>query len=320
MLHKLYHPEVFQGTLRKKHYFEGWYFKHVTTDQLCVVSFIPGISLDDKDTHAFIQILDGRSGKSFYIRYPLNEFKWDRKKMFIRIGSSVFTEGYIRLDIASNEINVGGQIDYTNVVKYPGSLFSPGIMGWYSFVPFMECKHGIISVVHDLSGKISFDGEVIDFGGGKGYSEKDWGVSFPEGWIWVQSCNFPEHDTSFTLSIAKIPWLGSHFTGFICYVYSGKKFYLFSTYNRSIISNVIRENNKVEITIKNEQFTLGITVFKNSYGDLIAPDSGRMSRTIRESTDSEVQLRLDDKSGESIYSGTGKNAGLEIEEKIFDYI
>jgi tocopherol cyclase len=320
MLRKLYHPEVFQGTLRKKHYFEGWYFKHVTADQSRVVSFIPGISLDGNETHAFIQILDGRSGRSFYIRYSLNEFKWNRKNMYIRVGSSIFTEGYIRLDIASDEIKVGGQIDYSNVVKYPRSLFSPGIMGWYSFVPFMECKHGIISVVHDLSGKISLDGELTDFAGGKGYCEKDWGVSFPEGWIWVQSCNFPEHDTSFTLSIAKIPWLGSYFTGFICYVYSGKRFYLFSTYNKSIISEVIRGSDKIGITIKNDRHTLGVTIIKNSYGDLIAPVSGKMSRTIRESADSEVHLRLENNSGELIYTGNGKNAGLEIEEKVFDYI
>ena len=36
--------------------------------------------------------------------------------------------------------------------SYPGTIFSPGIMGWYSFVPFMECKHGIVSINHDLTG------------------------------------------------------------------------------------------------------------------------------------------------------------------------
>ena len=63
-------------------------------------------------------------------------------------------------------------------------------MGWYSFVPFMECNHGIVSVNHDLYGEISVNGNVIDFNNGKGYIEKDWGVSFPEAWIWIQSNNF----------------------------------------------------------------------------------------------------------------------------------
>ena len=26
---KIWHPEIFQGSLRKKRYFEGWYFKLV---------------------------------------------------------------------------------------------------------------------------------------------------------------------------------------------------------------------------------------------------------------------------------------------------
>ncbi len=27
---RLFHPEVFQGSLSQKRYFEGWYFKHVS--------------------------------------------------------------------------------------------------------------------------------------------------------------------------------------------------------------------------------------------------------------------------------------------------
>lgn len=320
MLHKLYHPELFQGSLRKRHYFEGWYFKHITPDLSSVISFIPGISIDGNDSHAFIQVLDGNSGNSSYIRYPLEEFRWDRKKMNFRIGSSVFTTHHIRLDIVSEELTVGGQIEYSNIIRYPGSLISPGIMGWYSFVPFMECNHGIVSVLQDLTGKVSVNGEFTDFTGGKGYSEKDWGVSFPEGWIWIQSCNFPENDISFSFSVAKIPWLGSFFTGFICFFYLGKNFYLFSTYNGSSIAKVERDENKIGISLKNKKYVLDIEVHKNTFSGLVAPVSGRMARNINESINSDVQVRLSDGPYGVIYSGTGKNAGLEIEEKIFDYL
>lgn len=51
-----YKPEVFQGNLKKKNYFEGWYFKNVTQDLSCTLSIIPGISLVENDPHAFIQI------------------------------------------------------------------------------------------------------------------------------------------------------------------------------------------------------------------------------------------------------------------------
>ena len=65
---------------------------------------------------------------------------------------------------------------------------------------------------------------------------------------------------------------------------------------------------------------LKIRVIKNSFGDLRAPVSGEMSRRIKESIDSEVHLQLSDKYENLEYEGTGKNVGLEIIEKIFDYV
>lgn len=74
------HPEIFQGDLRKKNYFEGWYFKHVSKDLNHVCSIIPGISLTGKSSHAFIQVIDGITGITDYITYPLEQFTWEKKK------------------------------------------------------------------------------------------------------------------------------------------------------------------------------------------------------------------------------------------------
>jgi len=320
MFPRLFNPEVFQGNLRKKHYFEGWYFKNVTQDLAYTFSFIPGVSLVENDPHAFIQIMSSRTGNTDYIRYPLDEFRWDKRKLFLQVGSSTFTGKEIILKIESDSINLTGQIDFNNMIKYPVSIFSPGIMGWYSFVPFMECNHGIVSVNHDLHGKISVNSKVINFNDGKGYIEKDWGVSFPEAWIWIQSNNFSEHDTSFSLSIAKIPWLGRFFIGFISFLFVNKKFYLFSTYNKSIFTVINHDKEKIEITLRNKKNILRIRVIKNSFRDLRAPVSGEMSRRIKESIDSEVHLQLFDKYQNPEYEGNGKSVGLEIIEKIFDYI
>lgn len=320
MFRRLYNPEVFQGNLRKKHYFEGWYFKQVTQDKSYTFSFIPGVSLVENDPHAFIQIMNGYSGNTDYLRYPLDEFSWDKRRLFLKVGSSTFTGSDIMLDIESESLNLTGQIDFNNIIKYPKNILSPGIMGWYSFIPFMECNHGIVSVNHDLHGWISINKNVIDFNGGKGYIEKDWGVSFPEAWIWIQSNNFEEHDTSFSFSIAKIPWMGRFFIGFIAFLYLNKKFYLFNTYNKSIVSEINHNKEIIEITVRNSRNILKIRVIKNSFGDLRAPVSGEMSRRIKESTDSEVHLQLLDKYDNPEYEGTGKSVGLEIIEKIFDYI
>lgn len=320
MLRRLYNPEIFQGNLKKKNYFEGWYFKQVTQDHSYTFSFIPGVSLVENEPHAFIQIMNGFTRSTDYIKYPLKEFTWDKRKLFLKVGSSTFTDNGITLDIENETIKLAGKIDFSNVIRYPKTILSPGIMGWYSFIPFMECNHGIVSVNHDLRGGISINGNKIDFTGGKGYIEKDWGVSFPEAWIWIQSNNFKEHDTSFSFSIAKIPWMGKFFIGFIAFLYLHGKFYMFSTYNKSVVSEIKHDREAVEITVRNRMNILNIKVIKNSFEELIAPVSGEMSRTIKESVDSEVHLKLLDKNDKLKYEGSGKNVGLEIIEKIFDYV
>jgi hypothetical protein len=193
-------------------------------------------------------------------------------------------------------------------------------MGWYSYVPFMECYHGIVSANHDLSGKLTFNDREIDFSGGKGYIEKDWGSSFPEAWIWVQCNHFPTRDASLFISVAKIPWLGKFFMGFIAFLYLNGKYYRFSTYNQSSISRVSFDLQALSIELKSKSYALKTRVLKNTSGELKAPQTGNMSRRIKESNDSVVDVTLADRYGHILFQETGHRAGLEIVEKIFDYL
>ena len=317
---RIFRPDVFQGNFKKKNYFEGWYFKQVSADLLNTLAIIPGVSLVKNDPHAFIQIMDGSTGKTDYIRYDLKDFRWDRRKFAVEVGSSVFTDKGISLDVKSEHTDLAGRIDFSNIVRYPARLLSPGIMGWYSFVPFMECNHGVVSVNHGLKGSLSLNGKEVKFDGGKGYIEKDWGISFPEAWIWVQSNNFGQYDASFMLSIAKIPWMGKYFVGLISFLYLNNRFYLFSTYNRSAFAEGTNNNNTLQISLRNKSHVLRVSVNKNSFSDLQAPVSGEMSRRIKESIDSRIHLQLSDESGLMLYEDTGTNVGLEITDGIFRYI
>jgi tocopherol cyclase len=320
MIYRIYKPELFQGSLKKKKYFEGWYFKHVNKERSHIISVIPGISITRNESHSFVQILDSDTGQGSYVSYSLNEFRWNRRRFLIEIGPNVFTSDFIDLNIEGNNTSLKGHLSYQNSVGYPGKLLSPGIMGWYSFVPFMECNHGIVSVIHEITGKLEFQGKEVDFTQGKGYIEKDWGTSFPEAWIWMQSSNFKEPYTSFSFSIAKIPWLGSYFIGFISFFFFSDKFYLFSTYNGSVVTEVTHDDRNIHFIVRNKKCRLHINVMSNSFSELIAPVSGEMSRTIKESPDSEIYLELYDNTDKLTYSGKGHCAGLEIIEKIFDYI
>ena len=169
---------MFQGHLKKKNYFEGWFLKHCSTDQGKVISVIPGIALNSTDSHAFIQIIDGISGQTHYIPYPMETFQWDRRNFKIQVGHSSFSLEGISLNIKHESMELTGEVDYINPVRYPGTLLSPGIMGWYSYVPFMECYHGIVSANHNLSGKLTFNRREIVFSGEKDILKKTGGHPF----------------------------------------------------------------------------------------------------------------------------------------------
>lgn len=319
MIFRLYNPSVFQGSLSKKNYFEGWYFKHVSAGLKDVFSFIPGISLNDRDPHAFIQVINGATGESSYIPYTLSQFSWRTDTLYLRIGKSVFTDKFISPEIRDGSIKITGRIDYHNVVKYPVKPFSPGIMGWYSFVPFMECKHGIVSVNHDLTGGIFVNDIPVDFDHGKGYIEKDWGTSFPESWLWIQANNFNDHNTCLHFSVAKIPWRGKYFIGFIAFLYYSGRFFLFSTYNNSRITELSHTGNSIFIVLENRHNTLKIHSGRGFTGELKAPVAGRMTRRIRESIDSRVSLALYNSEKNVVYTDSSSRAGIELIEKIFEY-
>jgi hypothetical protein len=319
MIFRVYKPDVFQGSLRKRNYFEGWYFKHVSSDLKNVITFIPGISLNKNDPHAFIQVINGISGESDYIPYALSEFEYSRNGLYIKVGKSVFTDTYSSPDIDRGQFRISGKISYGNMVRYPRKLLSPGIMGWYSFVPSMECKHAIISVNHGLSGRLISEYRLIDFSQGKGYIEKDWGTSFPETWLWIQANNFDDVETSFSFSVAKIPWRGKYFIGFLSYLYYNGKFYNFSTYNNSEIELMRNLEDSVFIVLKNKDHMLKLSATKSFSGILNAPLAGEMTRRIKESNDSNVSIALFNSRKEVIYTDTSLRAGIEIIDSIFDY-
>ena len=184
----------------------------------------------------------------------------------------------------------------------------------------MECKHGIVSVNHDISGTITVNNETVKLDNGKGYIEKDWGTSFPEAWIWIQTNSFRDHNSSFNFSVAKIPWLGKFFIGFIAFLYFDKKFFLYSTYNNAEIKEISHTDKSLDITLENNNSILKVMVVRKTFGELRAPKAGDMSRRIKESIDSEVFLELYDKNNRLLYSDNSRRAGLEIIEKIFDLI
>lgn len=306
-----FHPERFQGWGADKNYFEGWYYKWVSADEKHALAIIPGIAIDgDGQGHAFIQVLDGTKCESDYYRFSLEDFKCDYKRFWVKIGNCEFSSTHFKVDLPG----FNGELHFSSPALWPNPWYAPGIMGPFSWLKFMECNHGIVSMDHGIEGTISYRGESVDFTGGRGYTEKDWGRSFPSGYIWMQSNHFERKGISFKFSIAKIPFLNTSFIGFIGGLYIDGTFIRFTTYNLSRVLDVVKNKNSVKILIQNPKYKLLIEAVANgATAILAAPKMGIMDAKVAESMTSTIKLTLTRRADQKvIFEGQGRNAGLEL--------
>jgi tocopherol cyclase len=329
-LKRIFQPEIFQGRHQRKDYFEGWYFKQVTADQQTSIAFIPGISLNPKDPHAFIQMIFTKNKprnstneeittpqlETTYHRFPLADFTYKDEPFNVQIGKNRFSKREVLLDLHQDGLDIKGKISLSNLEPITKTLVCPNIMGVFGYLTFMECYHGIVSMGHTCSGEITLNGNTIDFSGGKGYIEKDWGCSFPKTYNWVQCNHFSRPDTSLFLSVAHIPFLGTSFKGFICNVKIEGKEYRFATYNRAKILHEMVNDQQLRFTLQRKNLILSIDADIMDQGVLVAPKHGFMDHTIKEGLSGEVRIQLTNHLGELLYEDTGSSAGVEIVKEI----
>lgn len=311
-------PEFFQGSGRKRHYFEGWYFKHSGGPQRGAWSFIPGVAFGDnlESAYSFVQAIEGETGRSWWFQYPLDSFSASASKLDIRVGGNHFSPEGIELDLDDGSSRIRGRFTYGPFTRFKTPLWSPGVMGPYSFVPGMECNHGLVSLDHSVDGLLDVEGRQIQFKDGRGYIEKDWGTSMPESWVWMQSNDFPARGDSLMLSVAKVPWAGSSFRGFLCALSLGNEKNLFASYNGSKISKLAVTDTLVECEITKSrkgrvEEVLTVTATRSRGGILLAPVAGILSRRIAEAVDASIEVEYF-RTGRGTYYNKASPAGLEV--------
>jgi len=305
-----FNPEQFQGWGKKRSYFEGWYFKVIDATENYAYAIIPGVAMDESGKRqSFIQVLDGKKQTSQYHKFDFESFIPKSGKFEVAVGNNHFSSGSISLNLP----DVTGILKFTGRVPWPKPIYSPGIMGPYSFVPFMECYHGIVSMDHSINGLLQINGELIDFNHGRGYIEKDWGRSFPSAYIWMQSNHFSQPGISVKASVAKIPWMKGSFVGFIAGVWIQDHLLRFTTYNKTVLRKLDISSGKVVLVMENKRYWLKILITSNSSTTLASPIRGAMEGRIEESMLSTIEVNLADvKTQKTVFHDTGRNTALEI--------
>ncbi len=313
-LYTTLHPEIYHGFKKQPPFFEGWYFKLISasTDQRYAV--IPGIFLaeDAAHNHAFIQVLNGVTGAATYHPYPVDRFWAHPERFYVKVGDSTFSDERLVLEIADDQLEISGEVRFKGLTPWPVTPTSPGIMGWYGWLSFMECYHGVVSLDHLLSGQLHVNGEAVSFEHGRGYIEKDWGQNFPSAYVWQQTNHFRTPGTSLTASIALIPFYVTTFRGFIIGLWHYGKLYRFATYTGAVTEQLEITDDHVFWTVADGRYRLEMVSERAEGGLLKAPIRTEMHRRVNETMGASVFVRLTEKSGSVIYEDEGRHMALEV--------
>jgi len=312
------HPEAFHGHGRTRDFFEGWYVKLVSADRAQRWAVIPGVfrgpAGDRTRDEAFVQVLDGVTGRSWYHEFPVEAFRASDRRFEVEVGSNRFDARGATLDLPQ----LRGRVDFASeLVPWPVTPREPGIMGWYGLVPMMECFHGIVSFGHELGGELEIEGVPTSFAGGRGYLEKDWGSAFPAGYVWMASNHLDatvgaDPEASLVGSVAIIPWLGRAFRGSIVGFRHHGRLHKWTTYNRSRERALAIDDDAVTWALEGPDGLLELRAERVRGGLLHAPLRTAMHQRVEETLDARIHVRHTAPDGTVLLEGVGECAGLEV--------
>ena len=258
--------------------FCGWYFKCQSETQ--TIAVIPAIHGDSRS----IQLITDNGAWCFTDNLDGNAFGKDG----------------IKLNLHADGIEAVGEMRFSRLtpIKYD-------IMGPFKLVPFMECRHSVLSMRHRVDGELIINGESHGFDDALGYIEGDRGYSFPRKYAWTQSFF---DDGSLMLSVADIPFLKLRFTGIICVILWQGKEYRLASYLGAKAEKIADG----EIVISQGSYTFSAKLVEKNAHPLKAPVESSMVRTIHESAACKAYYRLQ-KDGETLFEFETDRASFEYE-------
>ncbi len=283
------HPEAYHGRGRKAPYFEAWYIKLLTADHRCL-ALIPGLYRGRQQAFSFVQVVDEASGKTTLEQFPETAFHASAERFSVRVGNNTFSDKGVTLSL--KRASVYGQVHFGPLAPWPVRLRAPGAMGWYGWMPMLQCYHSIVSLDHTVHGTLTMDDSTVSFDHGRGYIEKDWGKSFPSTWVWFQCNRFAQPTTCLTGSIARVPWFGGSFPGFIVGLYHGGTLLPFATYTGAKILDLSCEPPAMSCIIEGRTHRLEVTATRGTVQEVLGPTVTGMNRPIAEGLAGPIGFRL----------------------------
>ena len=285
-----------------KNCFFGKYFK--CENENSSIAFIPALHRSGGRESASLQIISDGGSLSL---------SFDRLQRYsdgtLSLGGCRFSDSGItlcgtvpasRAGADGAELTLGGEVRFTNRERLHGD-----IMGPFKFVPFMQCRHSVYSLRHRVDGQLYLNNAAYSFSGGRGYTEGDRGCSFPDKYLWTHCST---KNVSLMLSAATVPVAGFSFTGVIAAVLFEGRQYRLATY-MGAKAEIDRDG---AVFVRQGGLSLYARLMEKHSAPLLAPESGCMSRIIKESIVCKAYYRFEDR-GNTVFEFTSERASFEFE-------
>lgn len=275
-------------------FFYGWYLKCQSPTQ--TLAMIPSIrQMGKKQTCSIQFITDSDVWEADFLA---EEFL--RSGSHMAIGKNRFGKRGVHLAVHTPTLDVCGNLHFCNLspIKYD-------IMGPFSFVPFLECRHSVFSMRHFVCGDVRINGQKYSFRNSLGYWEGDRGCSFPKRYFWTH-CFF--RSGSLMLSVADIPFAGFEFNGVIGIVFWKGREYRLATYLGAKAVQIMEK----AVRIVQGDMVLEVYLLEKAGKPLKAPINGDMARSIHESAACRAFYRFR-KAGRVVFAFETDKASIEYE-------
>lgn len=300
---------------RSRPFFEGWFYKAVDAARLQSVAVIPGFfrGLRPEEDYAFVQVYDGATGRVVHQRYEAKCFSVTRETGVVIIGANRFSPQQLTLEMPA--AGVFGSIMLRDLTPWPPGRFGTRVMGWFAWIPGLQCYHEVVSLGHRVDGTLSIAGNERDLTGGRGYLEKNWGRSFPGAWVWLQCNHFERPDVSLLLAVARVPLLGGAIRGVTAGHLDGRSFYRLGTYDGARLVGGSGGAGRLALEVANRSLTLEVAVSATSSGPVrervLVPTAEGLMPGVTEVLNATVDCTLR-RRGTVLFRGTGVCASLDV--------
>ncbi|MBU3805138.1 MAG: tocopherol cyclase family protein [Candidatus Cellulosilyticum pullistercoris] len=292
-----------------KNRFENWYFKLVDAKEENVLGILVEVQMTEQGTEAFLQVVGNQINENICVSYPLESVQ--SKDTEIQIGENHLGLQQMTLNIQKGDFTLKGEISFSGHKPLKQSLWIPGLMGPYKYLPFLESYHEVLSLQHTLMGSLWLNEKQITFNEGKGYIEKDWGKAFPNVWLWAQCNHFKRKDVALMIGIARLPIFFDYYTSFAIPIYYNDQLEIFSNYNGGHIAKLYRYKGYVHLIVTQKNKILDIKIYGSDEVSCVTSRSSHMIRDVYACDTAKIEFSITE-NGNVIFEEVSTLCELEM--------